>query len=471
MEKKVRVRFAPSPTGPLHVGGARTALFNYLYAKQVGGVFVLRFEDTDESRSEAVFEESIVSGLKWLGLNWDEEYYQSKRAEVYQTYLQKLTDAGLTYKQDGGIYFRLPTDSREIIVHDIVRGEVKFNSQDFDDIVLFKRDGTPTFHFANVVDDIDMNITHVIRGEDHLSNTPKHILLYEALGAEIPQFAHIPLILNPDRSKMSKRTGDTAVEEYQKAGYLPEAMINFLVQLGWSPPEDTTPSSVIRQLTDPPLQELIRLFNLERVQKAGAVFDLKYLNHLNHHYLMQKSLDEYVELATPYLNVIPSVAEESKQENKQDGSTDPLTRFVLSSPKGLPANLLTRALALVQDRAQTLSEIPELIEYFFQAPDYDAKLLVFKKSSPDQTQKGLDAALKVLEVVDESEWNQAKLQQILDQVIATEGLQPGDIFWPVRVALSGEEGSPSPVELLEALSKLESISRIKTAIKKLVSSI
>ena len=433
----MRVRFAPSPTGPLHIGGARTALFNYLYAKQGGGVFVLRFEDTDKERSESVFEESIVNGLKWLGLNWDEDYYQSKRSDIYQKYLDKLVLQGLTYEQDGGIYFKLPTEPRAIIVDDIIRGQVEFNSKDFDDVVLIKKDGTPTFHFANVVDDIDMNITHVIRGEDHLSNTPKHILLYEALGASVPQFAHIPLILNPDRTKMSKRTGDVSLDGYIRAGYLPEAIINFLAQLGWSLPAGGANGGEFFTMA-----ELIEKFSLERVQKAGAVFDLKHLNHLNQHYLMQKGLDEYTKLAEPFIAHL--------------SGDEPLVQS---------------ALKLIQERAQTLSEIPSLIEYFFKSPEYDATLLVFKKSSPEQTAKGLDTGLKVLSAIDDSAWNQIKLQSILDETLSVEGLNPGDLFWPIRVALSGQMGSPSPVELLEALGKSESIERIKTAIKKLVSSI
>ncbi len=429
----MRVRFAPSPTGPLHIGGVRTALFNFVFCKQHGGVFVLRFEDTNKDRSEQVFEDSIRNGLKWLGIKWDEEYYQSKRADIYAKYLKKLQDAGLTYEQDGGTYFKLPTENKKIVVGDLVRGQVEFNSQDFDDIVLIKKDGSPTFHFANVVDDIDMNITHVIRGEDHLSNTPKHILLYEALGAPVPKFAHIPLILNPDRSKMSKREGNTDFEAYIKAGYLPEAMVNFLAQLGWSPPDTNDFFTV---------EELVKMFTLARVQKGGAVFDVKNLNHINHHYLMEKNLDEYITLATPFLGVIASQAKQSPE-------------------------LVRSALQLVQDRAQTLSEIPGLIGYFFKAPEYDSKLLIFKKSSPEQTQTGLDVALKVLEAIDEKEWQEDKLQQILDNAIAAESLLPGDIFWPVRVALSGKEGSPSPTELLAALGKKESITRIETAIKKL----
>ncbi len=429
MEEKVRVRFAPSPTGPLHIGSARTALFNYLYAKKNGGVFALRFEDTDKERSQKVFEENILAGIKWLRLEADEIYYQSKRENSYQSALKKLTERGLIYESDGGVYFKIPVENKKIIVDDIVRGKVEFDSKDFDDLVLFKKDGTPTFHFANVVDDIEMKITHVIRGEDHLSNTPKHILLYEALDATPPKFAHISLILNPDRSKMSKRSGDVDLDEYIRAGYLPEALINFLVQLGWSDPES-------REFLT--MSEIIQSFDLSRVQKGGAVFDIKHLNHLNHHYLMQKSLDEYMQLAEPFI--------------KQ-----------FAGDKAL----LESAIKLIQDRAQILSDIPELISYFFTQPEYDTPLLIFKKSSPEQTSKGLSVALKVLEKVSPKDWTKEKLQSILDEAISSESLLPGDLFWPIRVALSGQEGSPSPVELLEAFGKEESISRIKIAINKL----
>jgi len=439
----VRVRFAPSPTGPLHIGSARTALFNYIYARQNKGVFILRFEDTDISRNQKVFEENILAGLKWLGLNADETYYQSKRPEIYKTYLQKLVDKNLTYEHDGGIYFRLPTESRKIIVDDFIRGKIEFASEDFDDLVLFKKDGTPTFHFANVVDDIEMNITHVIRGEDHLSNTPRQILLYEAFSAKLPKFAHLPLILNPDRTKMSKRAGDVDLDEYVRAGYLPEAIINFLAQLGWA---DKAGKEFFT------LAELLQTFELERVQKGGAVFDVRRLNYLNHHYLMGKSLGEYTKLVEPYLGVIPSLSRHSREGGNPDNKNQ---------------NLLRSALKLVQDRAQILSEIPGLIDFFFALPDYQKDLLVFKKSSPEQTAKGLNTALKVLETMGEQDWKQSKLQQILDEATAAEELQPGDLFWPVRVALSGRDASPSPVELLEALGKQESVARIRIAINKM----
>jgi len=389
----------------------------------------LRFEDTDLARSQKVFEENILGGLAWLGFTADETYYQSKRENIYRSYLQKLSDRGLTYEADGGVYFKLSPDSQKIIVDDLVRGQVEFDSKDFDDLVLFKKDGTPTFHFANVVDDIEMGITHVIRGEDHLSNTPKHIMLYHALDATPPHFAHIPMILNEDRSKMSKRTGNVNLDDYRQAGYLPEALINFLSQLGWSDPKN-------REFLT--LDEIIQDFDLSRVQKAGAVFNIKHLNHLNHHYLMEKSLEDYLKLSEPYV--------EQFSGNKA---------------------VLKNALQLVQDRACTLGEIPSLIDFFFTLPEYDSPLLVFKKSSPDQTLKGLMTALHVLEAVDEGAWQLDRLQQILDASLAAEALQPGDLFWPVRVALSGRDASPSPVELLDALGKTESIARLKIAINKL----
>lgn len=432
MANTVRVRFAPSPTGLMHIGGARTTLFNYIFARQNNGVFILRIDDTDLARNQKAFEDDIYAGIKWMGFDWDETYRQSERIELYKEYAKKLSDLGLTYEKDGGIYFKLPEENEEIIIEDLIRGNVSFQSRDFDDLVIFKKDGMPTYHFATVVDDIDLAITHIIRGEEHLSNTPRHLLIYKALGAPTPKFAHIPLIVNEDRSKMSKRDGDTALTDFIKAGYLRESLINFLVQLGWSDKEGQEFLS---------MEDIMQKFDLARVQKGAAFFNIKHLNHLNHHYLMQKSLDEYVELAKPYI----------KEEWKEN------------------ENLLRSALKLIQDRAQRLSEIPELIEFFFEELEYPTEMLVFKKSDKSATLKGLEASRRALEGVGESEWTQDNLQTILDKVRENENLQPGDIFWPIRVALSGREASPSPVELLEALGASVSLGRIKIAIEKLAS--
>jgi len=427
MEMKVRVRFAPSPTGALHIGGARTALFNYLFAQKHNGQLILRLEDTDTERSQEIFIKDIKSGLKWLGFSFDEEYKQSERTDVYKKYLKQLQDKDLVYRHDGAIYFKTPTEGK-IIVDDIIRGKVEFDATSFDDFVVVKSNGNFTFHFVNVVDDLDMQISHVIRGEDHLSNTPKHILLFRALDAKAPKYVHIPLILNPDRSKMSKRSGEVNFAEYIKKGYLPIGMINFLAQLGWSDKDGEEFFT---------LSELIQAFDLNRVQKAGAVFDIKYLNHINHHYLSRLSIDDYYQLAKPFILF---------------KGTDEYHKQVLN---------------LLQDRAQYLGQLSELMGYFYQDISYTKDLLVFKKSTPQLTIKGLRLAYQVLKDLNENSWQENNLQQILDESIAAESLSPGDVFWPIRVALSGLLGSPSPVELLTVLGKEKSIERIETALKKI----
>lgn len=427
MGGEIRVRFAPSPTGPLHVGSARTALFNYLFAKKNSGKIILRIEDTDKERSQKIFEQDIKRGLKWLGLTWDEEYKQSGRTSLYKKYLKQLIKEDKAYLQDGAYYFRTPTTGK-IIVDDLIRGPVEFMADSFDDFVIAKSTGDFVFHFVNVIDDWQMQISHVIRGEDHLSNTPKHILLFKALNVQPPQYAHIPLILNPDRTKMSKRSGDTDFTDYVTKGYLPIALVNFLAQLGWSDPKG-------REFFD--LEELIQVFDLNRIQKAGAVFDIRYLNHINHHYLSQMSFPDYYKLAKKFIPFAGTPAYHKK------------------------------VLRLLQERAEYLEELPELTDYFYQIKDYETGLLIFKKSTPALTEQGLAAAYKVLVALSKSSWQENKLQQILNDTIAAEGLAAGDLFWPVRVALSGLSGSPSPVELLSVLSKTESLKRIEVAIKKL----
>lgn len=426
-QSRVRVRFAPSPTGALHVGSVRTALFNYLFAKKHSGIVILRLEDTDTERNQKIFEQDIKRGLKWLGLTWEEEYKQSRRTSLYKKYLRKLIKEKKAYLKDGAYYFRTPA-AGQIIVNDLIRGPVEFAASSFDDFVITKTNGDFVFNFVNVVDDWQMKISHVIRGEDHLSNTPKHILLFQAFDAQPPQYAHIPLILNPDRTKMSKRSGDTNFSDYIARGYLPITLINFLAQLGWSDPEG-------REFFT--LEELIRVFDLNRVQKAGAVFDIKYLNHINHHYLARIPFAEYYKLAKKF---IPFAAKPTYHK---------------------------KVLRLLQERAQYLAELSELINYFYQIPDYDKDLLIFKKSTPDLTSQGLKVAHKVLSALGKLSWKEGRLQQILDDTIAAEGLLKGDLFWPVRAALSGLSGSPSPAELLSVLGKEESLERIETAIKKL----
>ncbi|HPZ44319.1 MAG TPA: glutamate--tRNA ligase [Bacillota bacterium] len=340
----VRVRFAPSPTGPFHIGGARSALFNWLFARRYGGVFILRIEDTDLERSSRESEENILAALRWLGLDWDEgvevggpngPYRQTERLELYQRYAEQLlsqkdayrcycTEEELAAEREAllaegalsgysgrcrnlspedcarleaegrkpAIRFRVPDNQGTIVVRDLVRGEVSFDCSDIGDFIILKSDGIPTYNFAVVVDDHCMSVSHVIRAEEHLPNTPRQILLYNALGWETPQFAHVSLILGKDRSKMSKRHGATAIEQYQEKGYLPEAMVNFLALLGWSAGGEEEIFS---------LEELTRQFSLERVSKSPAVFDLDKLNWLNGHYIRQSPIEYITDLSIPFL--------------------------------------------------------------------------------------------------------------------------------------------------------------------------
>src|SRR3954447_9517989 len=302
MSAEVRVRFAPSPTGYLHIGGARTALFNWLFARHHGGKFVLRIEDTDMKRNTEEAMGAIYEGLEWLGLNWDEgphvggefgPYLQSERTELYERYLKKLQDAGHIYEDQGALRFRSPRE--HVIVDDLVHGKIDFdlsNEETHPDMTIRRPDGSWIFHFVNVVDDIEMKISHVIRGEDHLSNTPKHIELYRSLGASPPQFAHIPLIMNRDGSKMSKRDQGARVEYYIEQGYAPEAVRNYLCLLGWSPKDN-------REKID--IDEVIRLFELEKVNRRNAAFDLNKCFWLNGQYIAQMSLIRFTELARPFL--------------------------------------------------------------------------------------------------------------------------------------------------------------------------
>ncbi len=314
---QVRVRFAPSPTGFFHIGSARTALFNWLYARHTGGVFVLRIEDTDKERNSEQFLDVIYDSLRWLGLNWDEgpgvgggfgPYRQSERAAIYREYLEKLKAAGRTYEKDGAVYFKLLGERSEVydehrkktvtkvkntpaVIDDRIRGRVERTEDE--DFVIVRSDGNPVFHFVNVVDDITMRITHVIRGEDHLSNTSKHVELFKALGAPVPEYAHIPLILKQNGpGKMSKRDQGALIEEYQKRGFLPEALVNFLCLLGWNPGDDREKM---------PIAEIIRLFDLPGVNQSNARFDEKKLAHMNMAYLLELPADAFVARARAYL--------------------------------------------------------------------------------------------------------------------------------------------------------------------------
>ncbi len=489
---KVKVRFAPSPTGYLHVGSLRTALYNYLFAKKHKGVFVLRIEDTDQNRLVKGATEQVIQTMHWAGIDYDEgpekgggdaPYFQSERLEIYRKYIDELIDkkkayycfcdpVRLTTMREEQIKNKKPSkydrhcrdlkwsevteklkkktpyvvrlkipDNQEIKFKDLVRGTVKINSDDLDDQVLLKSDGYPTYHLANTVDDHLMKITHVIRGEEWISSTPKHILLYQAFGWDIPEFAHLPLLLNKDKSKLSKRQGDVAVEDYMEKGYLPEAMINFVALLGWNTKDENEIYS---------LEELVKQFDLTRVHKGGAVFDLEKLDWINGKYIRKMQIEDLAHECKPYLEKHLKVLGDKVEK---DLINDRYFKDIVK---------------LFQERLVRISEITELVDYFFlKKIEYDKKLLIFKKSDTQKTQLGLEKALERLREVKDENWNQEYLNGVLQGVCQDSELKPGDVFWPIRAALSGVEASPSPVELLEVLGVERSMNRIKKALEML----
>lgn len=455
---EVRTRLAPSPTGKLHIGTARTALFNYLFAKHNNGKFILRFEDTDTSRSTKEYEKDISENLKWLGLFWDEgPFYQMERLELYKRVGEQLEKKGFAYKKEGALwmdakaildkyeinYTSVPLFSKreggdkikegyliKLPEKDLILGEI---SGVVEDMVLIRSNGIPVYHFAVVVDDEEMKITHVIRGQDHFSNTPKQYLIQKALGYKTPFYAHIPLTLAPDRSKLSKRHGAVAISEYRRMGYLPEALINFMVFLGWNP--DTEEEFFT-------LDELIKRFTLEGINKSAAIFDIKKLDYFNGVYIRRLSEDELVER---------------------------LKYQVASSKYQVAKTELKKIVSIIKERMVKLGDFEELTKYFFEEPDYEPELLIFKKSTKETTIAGLQSTIHRLQSADGDIWqDKEKLNELLKKIVVENKLTNGDVFWPVRVALSGQEFSPSPVELLWALGKEKSIRRIKKAIQKLL---
>ena len=423
---KIRVRFAPSPTGLFHVGSARTTLFNYLFAKHNKGDFILRIEDTDKERSKKEFEEDILEGIKWLGLKWDELYYQSKRTKIYEKYLKQLLDSGKAYKKEI-IWFKNP--NKQVVFNDLIRDKVEVDSSVLGDFSIAKDLKTPLYNFAAVVDDYEMKISHVIRGEDHITNTPKQILIYEALGWKLPQFAHLPLILGPDRSKLSKRHGAISLTDYKNQGYLAEAMVNFMVLLGWNPGDD-------REIFS--LKDLEKEFSLEKIQKGGAIFNIEKLNWFNNYYIRQKSVKELAKLCLPYLK-----EKKFKIENKK----------------------LEKIIKLEQERIRTLSEIGEATRFFFQDLKYDSNLLKWKDANKTETKISLNKSYSILCDVKDTNFQTGKLKAILMPEAEKFGNgDRGKLLWPLRAALSGKEKSPGPFEIAEILGKEEALKRIKKAI-------
>lgn len=436
----IRVRFAPSPTGYLHVGGARTALFNWLFARRNGGTFVLRIEDTDKARNTEPAMQAIFDGLSWLGLDWDEgprvggdrgPYFQSERDDVYARYAAKLQDAGHVYTDEtGALRFRLPR--KPIVFDDMVCGRIEVDrskSQSRDgsleaDMTIRRADGGWIFHFVNVVDDVEMGITHVIRGEDHLSNTPKHIELYQALGATPPTFGHIPLILNKDGTKMSKRDQGAAVASYIDGGYAPEAVDNYLCLLGWSPKDDTEKMD---------LAEVVSRFDFANVNRKSAVFDLDKCNWLNAQYLMHMPMERYIELARPWLQK--------------------------AGIEAADANLLP-VLSLVKEKVKFLTELPDWVSYFF------TEAYAFQPDAEEKLRK--PGALDRLDQITEAyralpTWDAASLETALKTAAGAHGVKAAEFVHPARTAVSGRTVGPSLYHMLEVLGRDRVLARFARA--------
>ncbi|UCB56677.1 MAG: glutamate--tRNA ligase [Candidatus Omnitrophota bacterium] len=425
----VRARFAPSPTGYLHIGGVRTALFNWLFTRHNKGVFVLRIEDTDKARSEKVYLDQILEDLKWLGLHWDEgPHFQSQRFPIYKKYAQKLLDEKKAYSEGTAIILRVP--QKPFRFDDIIRGPIEFAAGSFKDQVLMKSDGTPTYNFACVIDDHDMKITHIIRGEDHISNTPKQMAIYEALGFSLPRFAHIPLIVAADRSRLSKRKGAMPVSYYREQGYLPEALFNFLALLGWS-------LGARQEIASK--EEIIREFTLERVLKTAAAFNPEKLEWMNGQYIQQLDTKRLTELIAPFLI-------QKKYINKD-----------------YDKKKLTEIVELFKIRVKKLSDFPELADFFFVdkiefAPE--AKTFLQKKKN---TKDIFTKLIAVLEKIDS--FDIKTVEDSCRDLIAKEGIKSGDLIHPVRVALTGKRVGPGLFETMAALGRERVSARLTQALK------
>ncbi len=429
MSQTVKVRFAPSPTGFLHIGSARTALFNWLFAKHEGGKFFIRIEDTDRERSKDEFLEEILDSLKWLGLDWDDELlFQSKRTALYRGFAERLIKEGKAYYEDQAIRFRVPKEGKTL-VEDALRGTIEFDNTLFEDLVIFKSDGSPTYNFAVVCDDATLGITHVIRGDDHISNTPKQTPLYEALGFKKPIFCHIPLILGKDRSRLSKRHGATSIREYRERGFLPEAMINYLALLGWSPGNN---QEIIT------LDELIQKFDLKRVLKTGAAFNQEKFEWVNAHYLRQYGIAALADQLIPFL-------EKRGYWNKEAGDRAWLEKVV----------------ALCQERIFTLGQFADIAQFFFEDKiEYnDEAAAVFSKDANLGRIFGTYAdALETVEPFDHK-----TVEEVSRSLMTKLGMSGKQFIHPCRVAVTGRSISPGFFETLTLIGKKRATERLRQA--------
>jgi glutamyl-tRNA synthetase len=480
-----RVRFAPSPTGYLHVGGARTALFNWLYARRHGGTFVLRIEDTDVDRSSAEMIDGILDGLRWLGLDWDEgpevggphgPYFQSARLDRHREAAERLVAEGRAYncyctperlrterelaekrgeawqydrtcltldparvaelerdRTPHAVRFKVPP--AQTAFEDCVHGRIEFDSRNIEDFVVLRSDQRPTYHLSVVVDDLDMGITHVIRGDDHISNTPKHLLLFEALGAVPPVFAHVPLILGADKKRLSKRHGATSVTEYREQGYLPGAMVNFLALLGWSPGDDTEVMSA---------EDIVNRFSLNGISGGNAVFDTTKLDWMNGRYIARLSVEELAAAVEPLL---------------ASAGLAPTADAVHQKDFGAGGPWLHRLLVLLRPRVKRLTDFVEQARPFLvESIEYDSEAVAKHLSSPGLSDHvaALAAALRVLDVFDE-----AQVETAVRGTAAVRGIKAGALIHATRVAVTGRTTSPGIFEVLVLLGRTRSLARLE----------
>ncbi|NLZ28030.1 MAG: glutamate--tRNA ligase [Firmicutes bacterium] len=476
----VRVRFAPSPTGELHIGGARTALFNWLFARQNNGVFILRIDDTDAERSREEYWTGIIEALNWLGLDWDEgpdkggdygPYVQSERYPSYMKEVNRLLETGKAYhcycskeklergreeaRRQGKPYvypgtcrkldrpmegdtgvnpvIRLRTpDTGQTVVHDLIREKVSFDNSILDDFIILKSDGVPTYNFASVVDDWEMKISHVIRAEEHLSNTPRQQLVADALGYDLPVYAHVPMILAPDRSKLSKRHGATSVQEFKNKGFLPEALINYLALLGWSPPGE---EEIL------PLDRIVEYFSLDRVVKTAAIYDTKKIIWINGHYIRESSTQKMAALAIPFLqqaNLLPVSVSNNDMRRVND------------------------IFAALSDRVKTIGEFVDASTYFFKNDfdyDEDAARKILGKGDARENLKLFIEELKAMD-----DFSRDSIQEMMDDIFTKYEISPGRLNRPVRIAISGRPIGPELIDIILILGPDETIRRCEKAL-------
>jgi len=509
--KKVRTRFAPSPTGFLHIGTARTALFNFLFAKKHKGTFILRIEDTDRERSEERFEQDILEQLSWLGIHWDEgPYRQTEHRDIHTKYLKLLLSEKKAYycfclpeeleakrqeqisrgvaphyngkcanlsseqvhellakERKSVIRFHIP--EKKVSFNDIIRGKVEFDAALFGDFVIAKDLSTPLYNFSVVVDDFIMKITHIIRGQDLLPTTPKQILLQEALGFWQPAYAHLPLILGPDQSKLSKRHEAVAVAQYKENGYLPEALVNFLAFLGWNPGGTKEVYTT---------KELLRDFSIEKIQKGNAIFNIQKLDFLNGFYIRQKPIAKVTELCIPYLVtanlIIPSFESQERMPNFTGyfGREIVQTYVVADTKEKVSVEEIQRIIALYHQRLKKLSEISELVDFYFKTTlSYSKDMLTWKESTYQETRQAIDTLEEILSHIKERDWTEKTLVKIImpeAETFADHLKHPRDrgyLLWPLRVSLTGKKSSAGPFEIAAVLGKQKTLKRVGEAKK------